>query len=372
MIATYPAAPRDSARMLVVGNALLDKTIRDLTTFLRPGDVMVFNDTRVIPARLLGKRGAAKVEILLHQCHSDQAKRVEKSKRSLDCDRDDIIIWRCFAKPAKRLKPGDCIDFSSDFSAVVMEKLPDGQVVLQFGAEAFHEKLERYGYMPLPPYIEKRRSVIESSVAAKQSNAGSPRLFEPRDDVSSYQTIYAQHAGSVAAPTAGLHFTEPLLAAIDAAGVTRTQVTLHVGGGTFLPVKVEDANDHIMHSEYAVVNEETAHTINTAKERGGRIIAVGTTSLRTLESAADAEGVIRPMARETDIFITPGYRFKTVDVLLTNFHLPKSTLFMLACAFSGLDRMRAAYTHAIQEKYRFYSYGDACLLFRHDSLHPSA
>jgi len=332
LIAAHPTNPRDSARMLVVAGDLQDKIIRDLPRFLKPDDVMVFNDTKVIPARLLGKRGEAKVEVLLHK-HRGQG------------------AWQCFAKPAKRLKPGDHIDFAADFHADVVEKLPDGEVVLSFspsplrgegwGGGDFYSQLEKYGHMPLPPYI--RRS-------------------DDASDRAHYQTIYARAEGSVAAPTAGLHFTESLLAAIDAAGVTRAQVTLHVGGGTFLPVKCDDTDDHVMHSEWAEISPAAADAINAAKDRGGRVIAVGTTSLRTLESATDARGRLKPNSFDTSIFITPGYKFKIVDAVLTNFHLPCSTLFMLVAAFAGLERMKTAYAHAIAHNYRFYSYGDACLL----------
>ncbi len=326
LIAKYPASPRDSSRMLVVGDALHDKKISQLTDYLKPGDVMVFNDTKVIPARLFGKRGEAKVEILLHKQQEN--------------------YWQCFAKPAKKLKPDDTIIFADDFSAKVIEKRSDGQVIIAFeDDDTLYAKLERYGHMPLPPYITRE---------------------DEQKDQECYQTVYAQHEGSVAAPTAGLHFTDDLLRKIDDAGVRRKHVTLHVGGGTFLPVKTEDTDEHVMHSEHATISQEVAERINECKRNGGRVIAVGTTALRTLESAADKDGVLHPMSKETDIFITPGYRFKAVDVLLTNFHLPKSTLFMLVSAFSGLERMQAAYKHAISEQYRFYSYGDACLLHRAD------
>lgn len=330
LIADHPVSPRDAARMLVVDAVLRDKNIRDLPSFLKPGDVMVFNDTRVIPARLLGKRRDAKVEILLHKPYAEALGR-----------------WQCFAKPAKRLSPRDVIEFGEDFSAIVVDKLSGGEVILQFqeDAKSLKEKLERFGHMPLPPYIRR-----EDNSADRQQ----------------YQTVYAKHDGSVAAPTAGLHFTEPLLHAIDSAGVERAHVTLHVGGGTFLPVKVEDTDEHVMHSEFATVSAAVAEKINRAKEQGGRVIAVGTTSLRTLESAAGADGKLRAFSGETNIFITPGYKFKMVDMLLTNFHLPRSTLFMLVSAFCGLDRMRAAYAHAIAKEYRFYSYGDACLLYWND------
>ncbi len=286
---------------------------------------MVFNDTRVIPARLYGRRNAASVEVLLHkQCGSKG--------------------WQCFAKPGKKLKPGDRIEFAENFYATVKDKFSDGQVVLEFYTSDLRKELERHGHMPLPPYIEKKRHADDS-------------------DKAHYQTVYAKHEGSVAAPTAGLHFTESLLKAIDAAGVKRVNVTLHVGGGTFLPVKVEDTKDHVMHSEWAEITADAAAVINAAK----RVIVVGTTSLRTLESAADEKGVVQPFSGETDIFITPGYTFKAVDMLLTNFHLPCSTLFMLVCAFAGTDTMKAAYAHAIARKYRFYSYGDACLLYKNES-----
>ena len=352
LIAVRPADPRDASRLLVVDDSLRDASIRDLPSFLKPGDVMVMNDTRVIPARLLGKRGTASIEILLHQCHPERRPKAEVEGSHHDCIRsfgshslaqDDSFLWRCFAKPAKKLKIGDRIDFAPDFFAEVKEKLPDGQVVLHFDSDGFQEKLARYGHVPLPPYIERP---------------------DEEEDKECYQTVYAAREGSVAAPTAGLHFTESLLNAIDAVGVKRAHITLHVGGGTFLPVKAEDTQDHKMHSEWAEISAETAAAINGAKAKGGRVIAVGTTSLRTLESSADENGVIKPFSGETDIFIAPGYRFKAVDMLLTNFHLPRSTLFMLVSAFSGTERMKEAYAHAIAQQYRFYSYGDACLLYR--------
>jgi S-adenosylmethionine:tRNA ribosyltransferase-isomerase len=313
--------------LVVAGDTPQDSLIAELPRFLKAGDVMVFNDTKVIPARLFAKRGEAKIELLLHKDKGES-------------------VWQCFAKPAKKLKPGDTLFIADDFAAEVVEKLESGEVLIRFDSSgaAFYEKLVRYGHMPLPPYIERQRS-------------------ESTDDSQTYQTVYAKHEGSVAAPTAGLHFTDALLAAIDALGVVRVHVTLHVGGGTFLPVKTDDTSEHLMHSEYAMVTQETADAVNTAKQRGGRVIAVGTTSMRTLESATDESGKLQPFEQETAIFITPGYRFKMVDVLLTNFHLPRSTLFMLVSAFSGLARMQAAYAHAIKHNYRFYSYGDACLLF---------
>jgi S-adenosylmethionine:tRNA ribosyltransferase-isomerase len=325
-IASAPAYPRDSSRMLVVGDALQDKNIGELIDFLRAGDVLVFNDTKVIPARLLGMRNNAKIEILLH-------KKISAKE------------WQCFAKPAKKLRTHDMVAFASDFLAQVKQKYDDGQVLLEFDypENIFQQKLEKYGSMPLPPYIERNRKADNS-------------------DNSNYQTIYARNSGSVAAPTAGLHFTEKLLAAIDAKGVKRVHITLHVGGGTFLPVKTDDTSEHKMHSEYAEISKETAELINAAKKAGRLVIAVGTTSLRTLESAADEYGILQEFAGETDIFITPGYKFKIVDALLTNFHLPKSTLFMLVSALMGVKKMQEAYAHAIKNNYRFYSYGDACLL----------
>jgi len=322
LIASAPADPRDSSRMLVVsGDTLADETIKNFTAHLRENDIVIFNDTRVIPARLIGKRGEATVEVLLHK-------------------QQTAGVWQCFCKPAKRLKPGDLVHFSEEFTATVLEKLADGQVLLAFDARTFRTHLLQHGQMPLPPYIEKKRKADST-------------------DSSNYQTVYAANDGSVAAPTAGLHFTPELLAAIDAKGAHRAYVTLHVGGGTFLPVKAEHTSEHIMHSEWAQLPAETANAIAAAKAKGGRVIAVGTTSLRTLEASGGVawEG-------DTDIFITPGYQFKVVDILLTNFHLPRSTLFMLVSAFSGLPQMQKAYAHAIAEKYRFYSYGDACLLYR--------
>lgn len=327
LIASEPANPRDASRMLVVGKQIEDKGVRDLLSFLHAGDIMVFNDSKVIPARLLGKRGDAKIEILLHK-------------------REGIgNNWKCFAKPAKRIRIGDTVSFAENFFAKVLEKHADGQVLLKFdySDSEFWQKLDIHGLMPLPPYIEKMRK------ASAQ-------------DSTSYQTVYAKNAGSVAAPTAGLHFTDELLKKIDELGVKRVHVTLHVGGGTFLPVKAENTKDHIMHSEFASITKETVEAINNAKKAGGRVIAIGTTSVRTLESAADEHGNLREFSSETNIFITPSYKFKVVDMIFTNFHLPKSTLFMLVSAFAGLEKMRMAYAHAIENQYRFYSYGDACLL----------
>src|SRR5579864_5534617 len=326
LIADRPAEPRDRARLLVVGERLEDRRVLELPQLLRPGDLLVANDTRVIPARLVGQRGAARVEVTLH--------------RDLGGGK-----WRAFAKGAKRLRAGDRLDFGEGIAAEVAVKHQEGDLTLGFDREgpAFRAALERVGSMPLPPYIKR--------------GAGAGR--DPRDRAD-YQTIFARHEGAVAAPTAGLHFTERLLTALDAAGVARVTLTLHVGAGTFLPVKVADTRDHHMHGERGFIDTATAARINATRDAGGRIVAVGTTSLRLLESAADDRGHIHPFAGETDLFITPGYRFRAIDLLLTNFHLPRSTLFMLVSAFAGLERMKRAYAHAVAERYRFFSYGDAC------------
>lgn len=326
LIADRPAVPRDSARLLLVSDGLHDHIVRELPSLLRPGDLLVFNDTRVIPARLFGRRGNAAVEVTLHRCVAP--------------DR-----WRAFARPARKLRPDDRIVFDESLSAVVASKGEGGEVELVFdcaGADLM-EALHRIGRMPLPPYIKR------------------PGGADARD-AADYQTVFAAKEGAVAAPTAGLHFTPELLAALDARGIGRAMVTLHVGAGTFLPVKAEDISDHLMHAETGLIDTTTADAVNRARAAGGRVVSVGTTSLRLLESAADADGRIRPFADETNLFIVPGYRFKAVDLLLTNFHLPRSTLFMLVAAFAGLARMKAAYAHAISSAYRFYSYGDCCLL----------
>jgi S-adenosylmethionine:tRNA ribosyltransferase-isomerase len=325
-IAQRPVEPRDSARLLsVTQTGLADHIVRDLPSLLRPGDLLVFNDTRVIPARLIGQRGAARVSVTLHQALGNDT-------------------WRVFAKPAKRLRAGDRIAFADDFSADVIERGPLGDVVLRFdrgGAELIGA-LHRYGAMPLPPYI--RGGVADAR------------------DQGDYQTLFARAEGAVAAPTAALHFTPDLMAALQARGIQSAMLTLHVGAGTFLPVKTDDTDDHVMHEEIGVLSAQAAETINAARKAGGRVIAVGTTSLRLLESAARDDGVVEAFAGSTAIFITPGYRFKAVDLLMTNFHLPRSTLFMLVSAFAGLARMKSAYDHAIASGYRFYSYGDCCLL----------
>ncbi len=327
-IAERPAVPRDAARLLHVGARLADLGVRELPRLLQPGDVLVFNDTKVIPARLRGRRGTAGVEVTLHEQVATDS-------------------WRTFARPAKKLKPGDRVAFAEGFGAVVAEKGEAGEVTLRFdrGGPELFEALERHGEMPLPPYIKREAGADER-------------------DRADYQTMFARVEGAVAAPTAGLHFTPELLAALDARGVGRVGLTLHVGAGTFQPVKVEDTREHKMHSERGVVTAEAAAALNAARAAGGRIVAVGTTSLRLLESAAGEDGTIRPFAGATDIFITPGYRFRAVDLLMTNFHLPRSTLFMLVCAFAGIERMKAAYAHAIDSGYRFYSYGDTSLLER--------
>lgn len=325
-IAERPAEPRDAARLLHVAEDLRDLAVADLPMLLRPGDLMVFNDTRVIPARLRGRRGAAGIEVTLHEPAGEDA-------------------WKAFARPAKKLREGDVVVFADDFRAEVTAKGAGGEVTLAFeaGAGGLMEALRRHGAMPLPPYIKREDDVR---------------------DLADYQTMFARHEGAVAAPTAGLHYTPRLMAALEERGVRHVTVTLHVGAGTFLPVKVEEVGEHRMHAERGVVGAEAAAAVNAARAAGRRVVAVGTTSLRLLESAADEGGALRPFAGATDIFITPGYRFRVVDVLMTNFHLPRSTLFMLVCAFAGTQRMKAAYEHAKAAGYRFYSYGDACLLER--------
>ena len=328
LIAQQPAEPRDAARLLHVGDRLADRNIADLPALLRPGDLMVVNDTRVIPARLYGQRREAKVEALLH-------KRLDDKR------------WLAFARPGRRLREGDRITFPGGLEAVLEERRAGGEVALAFSAKgaALDAALEAHGSMPLPPYI-------------KRSRGGDP------DDRDAYQTVFAREPGSVAAPTAGLHFSPRLLAALEARGIERAAVTLHVGAGTFLPVRTEDPARHRMHSEWGRITEETAARI---RERKGRLVAAGTTALRLLETAADPSGEVAPWEGETDIFLRPGGRqVRTADLLLTNFHLPRSTLFMLVAAFAGLERMRAAYAHAVRQRYRFFSYGDACLLERRD------
>ncbi|MDH5749394.1 MAG: tRNA preQ1(34) S-adenosylmethionine ribosyltransferase-isomerase QueA [Rhodospirillales bacterium] len=335
LIAQRPIRPRDAARMLWVpagAEEFADRTIADLPHALKPGDIMVFNNTRVIPARLAGHRRGAKVEVTLHLRVSENT-------------------WRVFARPAKKLKMGDRIDFAAGFWAEVADKRDGGEVTLAFNLEGpgLRAALDKHGVMPLPPYIKRAKE--EDGLTGDHD----------RED---YQTLYAVREGAVAAPTAGLHFTQALMDKLETRGIRRAMVTLHVGAGTFLPVKVDDTDDHAMHSEWGEISEETARAVNDARKSGGRVIAVGTTSLRLLESAADETGHLHPFQGETDIFITPGYTFRITDLLLTNFHLPRSTLFMLVAAFSGLGPMTRAYNHAKQSGYRFYSYGDCCLLQR--------
>lgn len=344
-IALHPVSPRDQARMLVVrpGNQtadLADHVVRDLPALLAPGDVLVLNDTRVIPAALEGTRtrGDASAQIIVNL-----TKRLDDSR------------WSAFARPGKRLAVGDRIRFGHDgkvcfagtLDATVAAKGEGGEVTLDFSLHGAYldQAIADLGTMPLPPYIAAKRAPTD-------------------DDRASYQTIYAARDGAVAAPTAGLHMTPELMAALDARGIARHLVTLHVGAGTFLPVKADDTDAHVMHAEWGEISAATARALNEARAKGGRIVAVGTTSLRILESATGEDGMVRPFAGDTSIFITPGYRFRAVDILMTNFHLPRSTLFMLVSAFSGLDTMHRAYAHAIARGYRFYSYGDASLLFR--------
>jgi S-adenosylmethionine:tRNA ribosyltransferase-isomerase len=345
-IALRPASPRDSARMLVVqpGAALDDRVVADLPLLLEPGDQLVVNDTRVISAQLKGRRIGRDAE---PKIEATLIKRLDGSR------------WQALVRPAKKLSPGDVVRFGNEgkvcllghLDAQVEQKGDDGEVTLSF---SFHgptldQAIADLGNPPLPPYIDTRRAPDER-------------------DASDYQTMFAASDGAVAAPTAGLHFTPALEAAMRQRGVGIHRITLHVGAGTFLPVKAEDTSGHRMHSEWGTISRHTADALNAARTKGSRIVAVGTTSLRLLESAAAEDGTIAPFSGDTAIFITPGYRFRAVDILLTNFHLPRSTLFMLVSAFSGLDAMKRAYAHAIQSGYRFYSYGDACLLFRDKPL----
>ena len=327
LIALRPAKPRDAARLLHVPDegALADRTVCDLPSLLRRGDVLVFNDTRVIPAQLEGRRGDARIGATLHK-------------------RIDLRRWQAFVRNAKRLRPGDTIEFANGVQATAEARGDDGSWTLAFvGEEPVEVLLERAGQMPLPPYIAGKR---------------------PTDaqDKADYQTMFAAKDGAVAAPTAALHFTPELMAALALAGIGTETLTLHVGAGTFLPMKVDDTADHQMHAEWGTISAETAARLNAVRAAGGRVIAVGTTSLRLLESAVSEDRTIQAFSDDTSIFITPGYRFKAVDGLMTNFHLPKSTLFMLVSALMGRDRMQAAYAHAIAAGYRFYSYGDSSLL----------
>jgi S-adenosylmethionine:tRNA ribosyltransferase-isomerase len=325
-IALRPAVPRDAARLLVVRkDGLEDRGVSDLPAMLRPGDCLLFNDTRVIPAQLEGRRGDARIGATLHK-------------------REGLRAWRAFVRNGRRLKDGNRIDFGADVSAIASGRGEDGSWLLAFdGEEPVETLLERAGRMPLPPYIAAKR---------------------PTDarDAEDYQTMFANEPGAVAAPTAALHFTPALMASLAQAGIGHETLTLHVGAGTFLPMKVDDTDDHRMHAEWGRIDAATADRLNAVRARGGRLIAVGTTSLRLIESAADEDGIVHPFEGDTAIFITPGYRFRAIDGLVTNFHLPRSTLFMLVSALMGRERMQAAYAHAIAGGYRFYSYGDSSLL----------
>lgn len=328
LIADRPAEPRDSARLLYIPAAggLADRQIADLPDLLRPDDLLVFNDTKVIPARLVGRRGQATVEVTLTGDGGGGR-------------------WQAYAKGARRLHPGERIDFAEGFAAEIVAKSPEGDVTLRFNMPPaeLRAALDRHGAMPLPPYIKRPRGGVPS-------------------DRGDYQTMFARTEGAVAAPTAGLHFTPPLIERLAARGIGWATVTLHVGPGTFLPVKVGDPRDHPMHAEWGTVPADVAARIAETRARGGRIVAVGTTSLRLLESAAAETGTVVPFLGDTRLFILPGYRFRAIDMLLTNFHLPRSTLVMLVAALAGLDRIKSAYAHAVAARYRFFSYGDACLI----------
>lgn len=324
-IALRPVSPRDAARMLVVDQGMADRSVSDLPTILRAGDCLVFNDTKVIPAQLTGKRGDATIGATLHK-------------------REGLRGWRAFIRNAKRLRDGDVIDFGAGVLATASEQGSDGSWLLTFaGTDPVEVLLSQAGTMPLPPYIASKRPVDDR-------------------DVADYQTMFATRDGAVAAPTASLHFTPALMTALSASGIAHETLTLHVGAGTFLPVKADDTDDHVMHAEWGRIDATTAARLNAVRAGGGRIIAVGTTVLRLIESAAGDDGVINAFEGDTAIFITPGYRFKAIDGLMTNFHLPKSTLFMLVSALMGRERMQAVYDHAIASYYRFYSYGDSSLL----------
>jgi S-adenosylmethionine:tRNA ribosyltransferase-isomerase len=341
LIAKEPANPRDTSKLLDLTDetAVYDRHFYDLPDILEKGDVLVFNDTKVIPARLYGKRGEAEVEVTLY--HPENG-----------------LTWWSFIKNSKRLRPNDVVIFytseipvaDSNFKAKVIEKNSEDGVLLEFlcPVDNLAHQLETYGLMPLPPYIKREKPTTG--------------LWNRYNDKENYQTVYAKYEGAVAAPTAGLHFTDNVLKRLEEKGITKVFLTLHVGAGTFLPVKTDNTEDHKMHAEYGIITPEACNIINQAKKEGRRIIAVGTTSVRLLESAADDKGVLHPFNGETSIFITPGYKFKIIDYIITNFHLPKSTLFMLICAIAGTERMKQAYQHAIDKKYRFYSYGDSSIL----------
>jgi S-adenosylmethionine:tRNA ribosyltransferase-isomerase len=330
-IAQHPACPRDAARLLQVSSTeLIDRLVRDLPALLRPGDVVVANDTRVIPAQLTARRGNARIGITLDQPRAYGS-------------------WHALARNARRLHVGDEIQFdgADDLRAEVLTRDSDGGITLSFNRHdaEFSAALQKAGHLALPPYIEREAGPTQ-------------------EDSSDYQTIFATHEGAVAAPTAGLHFTPELLAALSKRDIRCATITLHVGAGTFLPVRTDNISQHHMHAERGEVTASAADLVNAARQSGARVVAIGTTSLRLMETAASDDGTLRPFSGETTLFVTPGYRFRIVDLLLTNFHLPRSTLFMLVCAFAGTERMRSAYAHAIDAQYRFYSYGDACLLER--------
>ncbi len=326
-IAARPAEPRDAARLLVVGRRekLRHHTFRELPELLSEGDILVINDTRVIPSRMIGEIAGARVEVTF-------------------VNHEGGSLWSVLARPARKLKPHLGITFAGNLAAEVVLRDETGRTILDIGAkrDEFFAHLQRYGFMPLPPYLGR--------------NADST-------DRHDYQTVFARHSGAVAAPTAGLHFTDGLLKTLATARIARTSLTLHVGPGTFLPVRSENTDDHVMHAEWGEITKDSANRINAARASGGRIVAVGTTSVRLLESAADGAGIVHPFSGDTSLFITPGYSFRSIDAMVTNFHLPRSTLFMLVCAFSGTDTMTRAYREAVERHYRFYSYGDACLLF---------
>jgi S-adenosylmethionine:tRNA ribosyltransferase-isomerase len=348
LIAQHPIRPRDAAHLLVVKEASLeDRRVADLPALLEPGDLLVFNDTRVIPARLIGRRGAATVEVTLLQPATDGTVDEADIARIGEVPPEGAALWQAFARPARRLRVGERLQFGPDLAADVRTRGEGGEITLDFGCtdEVLLERLGAVGQMPLPPYIRR------------------PKSGDPADRLD-YQTLFARHDGAVAAPTAALHFTPELMRALTGRGIAHAFVTLHVGAGTFLPVRAEDTREHRMHAERFELGPETVAAIRRVRAAGGRIVAVGTTVLRTLETSADTAGGLAPARGTTRLFITPGYRFKVVDRLLTNFHLPRSTLFMLVAAFAGLERMRKAYAHAIARGYRFYSYGDACLLER--------
>lgn len=340
LIASKPAVPRDSSRLLDLsdGQNIRDRHFYDLPDVLQKGDLLVFNDTKVIPARLYGAKGEALVEVTLYHPES-------------------IVRWHSFIKNAKRLKENDIIAFytadisstESTFKAKVVQKNDQDGVLIEFlcSPEDLPILLQTYGSMPLPPYIKR--------------NKPQKGIWSPYNDKEDYQTVYAKNEGAVAAPTAGLHFTDDVFKKLEEKGIDKVFLTLHVGAGTFLPVKTDDTKDHKMHAEFGIISNEAAQKINSAKREGRRIVSVGTTSLRLLETAADQTGLVHPFCGETNIFITPGYKFKVIDLIITNFHLPKSTLFMLICAIAGIDKAKKAYAHAVKEKYRFYSYGDSSI-----------